>query len=346
MSWEKVAEEARRKLGGDVVVLAHHYQRDEVVAQADFVGDSLELARRAAATEARFLVFCGVRFMAETAALLARPDQKVFHPRPEAGCFLADQAPLSAVRQAWETLGTVVDVEREVLPVAYINTTAEVKAFVGEKGGVCCTSSNAEKVLRWAFSLRPRVFFLPDLNLGQNTARRLGLAPDEVAVWDPRFPPEDLSSFGRARLILWRGACNVHVRFLPQDVEETRRRHPGVRVLVHPECRPEVVALADEVGSTSFMVRRVRESPVGTTWAIGTEHRLVARLARENPDKTVISLGDPPPFCPTMSMLKLEHLARTLSALAAGQGLAPVAVPGEVARHARAALHRMLEVGA
>jgi len=341
---EQRVQEARRSLGQDLLVLAHHYQRDEVVSQADHMGDSLELARRAAESEARRIVFCGVSFMAETAAVMARPGQQVFLPRRDAGCFLADQAEVGAVRRAWQALGQVMDVEREVLPVAYVNTSAVVKAFVGERGGWCCTSSSAERVLQAALAERPRVLLLPDQHLGRNVARRLGIPEEEIALWDPRYPPDDLQPFREARLILWRGACNVHVRFLPQDVERVCRQHPGAQVIVHPECRPEVAALADEVGSTSLIVRRIREAPPGSAWAIGTEQRLVARLARDHPDREVFSLVDPPPVCATMSLTRLDDLARILSRLSEGAAVEPVVVPEEVARPAREPVRRMLQL--
>jgi quinolinate synthase len=335
--------EAKRRLGDELVILAHHYQRDEIVDQAHFRGDSLELSRRAAQANARYIVFCGVHFMAETAAILARPGQRVLIPREDAGCYLAHSVDSIQLRDAWERLGQMMDVDREVLPVTYVNSSAEVKAFVGERGGACCTSSSAEQVLRWALERRPRVMFLPDQYLGRNTARRLGISQEEIAVWDPHRPPDDLTSFRRARLILWRGACNVHVRFLLEDVERVRKQHPGVRVVVHPECREEVVKLADEVGSTSYIIRVVTESPPGTVWAVGTEQRLVARLAKENPDKTVFSLADPPPYCSYMSLTRLSDLARVLSGLLCGEEPGLVEVPEEIAAPAREALARMLE---
>jgi len=335
--------EAKRRLGDELVILAHHYQRDEIVDQAHFRGDSLELSRRAAQANARYIVFCGVHFMAETAAILARPGQRVLIPREDAGCYLAHSVDSIQLRDAWERLGQMMDVDWEVLPVTYVNSSAEVKAFVGERGGACCTSSSAEQVLRWALERRPRVMFLPDQHLGRNTARRLGIPQEEIAVWDPHQLPDDLTSFRRARLILWRGACNVHVRFLPEDVERVRKQHPGVRVVVHPECREEVVKLADEVGSTSYIIRVVTESPPGTAWAVGTEQRLVARLAKENPDKTVFSLADPPPYCSYMSLTRLSDLARVLSGLLHGEEPGLVEVPEEIAAPAREALARMLE---
>ncbi|MCD5409068.1 quinolinate synthase NadA [Candidatus Bipolaricaulota bacterium] len=336
-------QEVKEKLGEDLLILAHHYQRDEIVAVADFRGDSLELSRRAADSDARWIVFCGVHFMAETAAILARPGQQVLIPREDAGCYLAHSVDRVQLLDAWERLSQVMHVERELLPVAYVNTTAEVKAFVGEKGGACCTSSSANQVLTWAFERSPRVFFLPDQYLGRNTASALGIPEEEIALWDPHHPPQDLSRFKRARLVLWRGACNVHVRFLPQDVARVRREQPGVLVVVHPECRPEVVALADEVGSTSYIIRTVKNSPPGTVWAVGTEQRLVARLAAENLDKLVFSLGDPPPYCSYMSLTRLSDLARVLAGLPSGEERGRVEVPAEVRAGARAALDRMWE---
>lgn len=339
-----VIEEAKRKLGEDLLILAHHYQRDEIVNCAHFCGDSLELATRATRSAARYIVFSGVLFMAETAAILARGGQKVFIPRKDAGCFLAHQANSAQLRDAWARLSRVMDVDRELFPVAYVNTTAEVKAFVGEKGGACCTSSSAEQVLGWALNKHPRVLFLPDQHLGQNTARRLGIPPGEIARWDPRHPPDDLASLRRARLILWQGACKVHVRFLPEDVQRVRKERPEARVIVHPECRPEVVALADEVGSTSAIIRKVSSSPPGRVWAVGTEQRLVARLAAENPGQAVFSLADPPAYCPYMSLTRLSDLEWLLSRLLSGEEPGPIEVPEEVAVPAREALLRMMEI--
>ncbi len=335
--------DARAALGEDLLILAHHYQRDEVVDQADYVGDSLELARKAADSKASHIVFCGVNFMAETAAVLAGPGQSVYLPRQDAGCYLSDQAESTSVRSAWEALGQAMDVEREILPVAYVNTSAEVKEFVGRHGGLCCTSSSAADILRFALDERPRALFLPDQHLGQNTARALDMGEEEIALWDPRYPAADLEQFKKARLILWRGSCNVHVRFLPQDVHRVRREHPDVRVLVHPECRPEVARLADEVGSTSLLVRRVQEAPEGSTLAIGTEQRLVNRLSQTHPTKNVFSLSDPAPFCATMSLTKLPDLERTVSALAHGEEIAPVFVRLKTAGSARRAVQRLLD---
>lgn len=341
---EETVRKARKALGKDLLILAHHYQRDEIVEVADYRGDSLELSRKAAGSEAKWIVFCGVHFMAETAAILARDGQRVLIPREDAGCFLAHSVDYPSLVELWRRLGEVMDPDREIFPVAYVNTTADVKAFVGEKGGACCTSSSAEAVLRWALSRRARVLFVPDQYLGRNTARRLRIPDEEIAVWDPRRPPERMDRFAQARLILWRGACNVHIRFLPEDVWRVREEHPGVRVVVHPECRPEVVELADEVGSTSYIIKAVSSSPPGSSWAVGTEERLVARLARENPDKEVFSLAEVPPFCSYMSLTRPGDLAATLQALLEKEKRNAVEVPPEIRAPAREALERMLEI--
>lgn len=334
--------ESRTALGSDLLVLAHHYQRDEIVAQADHVGDSLELARRAAESATKHIVFCGVTFMAETAAVLASPGQSVYLPRSDAGCYLADQATSADVRTAWGSLSQVFDVDEELTPVAYVNTSAEVKEFVGNHGGLCCTSSSVEKVFSEALKERKRILFVPDQHLGRNAGRAVGIVDSEIAVWDPRHTVCESGSYAHARLILWQGACNVHVRFLPEDVDKTRREHPDARIIVHPECRPEVAQRADEIGSTSMMVRRVQEAPPGTVFAIGTEQRLVQRLAQSNPDKTVFSLSNPQPFCSTMSLTKLSDLERTVTALAKGDEIEPVFIRFKTAGPARRAVQRLL----
>jgi len=339
-----VVAEARRALGERLLILAHHYQRDEIVEAADYRGDSLELSRRAAASDARWIVFCGVHFMAETAAVLAKEGQRVLIPREDAGCFLAHSIDYPSLMELWRVLSDVMDPDEEVIPVAYVNTTADVKAFVGEKGGACCTSSSAETVLRWAFSRRPRVLFVPDQYLGRNTARRLGIPEEEIVVWDPRFPDLDRERFARARLILWRGTCNVHVRFLPEDVRRVRRERPEAKVIVHPECRPEVVELADEVGSTSYIIKTVTTSPPGSVWAVGTEERLVSRLAKENPEVEVFSLAEVPPFCSYMSLTRPEDLGAILGGLLSGEERNVVEVPPEIREPARLSLERMLEI--
>lgn len=337
----------KARLGPDLVILGHHYQRDEVIQFADFRGDSLQLARDAVRTDARYIVFCGVHFMAETAAILAKPGQVVLIPDVEAGCFLADRADLPLVEAAWYDLSRVLDVEREVMPVTYVNSAAALKAFCGERGGIVCTSANAGRVLDWALRQRPRALFFPDQHLGRNTARRMGIPPEEILLWDPRHPlgGHDPEHIRQARLFLWPGWCYVHTRFRPEHVRAWRERDPQMRILVHPECTEEVVALADEVGSTSTIIRRVEESPPGTKWAIGTEFNLVHRLAREHPEQFIVSLSDEPHYCRTMNLITLEKLAQVLEGLVNGELINPVVVPSEVAEPARRALERMLEIG-
>jgi quinolinate synthase len=336
--------ELRASLGQRLVILAHHYQRDEVVACADFTGDSLELARNAAKTEAEFIVFCGVHFMAETAAILCKPGQRVLMPDTSAGCYLADTATPQAVQAAWERLDAALgDAEMSVTPITYINSAAALKAFCGRHGGLVCTSSNAEPALRAALAQRERVFFFPDQHLGRNTARRMGIPMGQMLLWDVRQPP-DAETIRRARIILWPGACHVHQRFQPQHVHAMRERFPCVQVLVHPECRMEVVDLADDVGSTGYIIRQVKGALPGTRWAIGTETRLVQRLQQQFPDQHIVSLAEAPPFCRMMGQITLQNLAQLLEALARGEVVNQVVVDDETARWARVALERMLAI--
>ena len=334
----------KEALGRRLVILGHHYQRDEVIAWADFRGDSYQLARDATQTEAEFIVFCGVHFMAETAAILARPDQRVLMPDPTAGCCLADMAGLADVEEAWAHMDSVLGgAEVQVTPITYINSAAELKAFCGRHGGIVCTSSSAERAIRWALGQRPRIFFFPDQHLGRNTARRLGIALEEVLLWDRHRQLSSEAILG-ARVVLWPGACNVHQRFLPESIAAVRERFPGIRVLVHPECRMDVVEMADDAGSTSHIIRQVETAPPGTRWAIGTESHLVQRLQAEHPEQQIVSLAGVPPFCRTMSQTTLDNLALVLEALAAGKVIHQVTVEAETARWARVALERMLSV--
>jgi len=344
----------KSKLGDQLVILGHHYQRDEVIQFADFRGDSLQLAHDAANCQrARYIVFCGVHFMAETAAILAQPGQTVLLPDLEAGCGLAEMADLPAVERVWAQLGELMDVENEIMPVTYVNSTADLKAFCGQHGGVVCTSSNAQAVLAWALARRPRVLFFPDQHLGRNTARRLGIPLEEMLVWDPRRPfgGHDAEALPGARVFLWRGWCCVHQRFFPEHVAAWRERMPGIRIIVHPECTMEVVDLADDVGSTAYIIRRVEQAPPGTKWAIGTESNLVNRLKNEHPEQFIASLrlrsgqvlSPEPSTCRMMNLITLEKLARVVEGLARGELINPVAVPPGVAHYARVALERMLE---
>ncbi len=338
---------AKERLGSELVILGHHYQKDEVIRFADFRGDSLKLARDAAESrDAKYIIFCGVHFMAETAAILARPGQVVLFPEPEALCPLAEKADLLTVEDAWRQLGGIFDVEREVTPVTYVNSEAALKAFCGIHGGSVCTSSNAGGVLTWARGLRPKTFFFPDQHLGRNTGVRMGIPLERMPLWDPR---QDLGGNSQrdietAEIILWKGWCYVHQRFLPVHVLEARKAHPGVRVWVHLECTQEVVRLADDAGSTADIIRLVDAAPAGTVWAIGTEGNLVARLAREHLDQEIHLLSPTPNNCVTMNKTTIESLARITDGLLRGECINPVRVPPDVAEGARMALERMLEV--
>ncbi len=332
----------RESLGEKVFVLGHHYQRDEVIQFADARGDSLKLSQRAAEAGSPYIVFCGVHFMAESADILTSDDQVVILPDLAAGCSMADMASAEQVEDMWAYLD---DLGLDALPVTYMNSTAEIKALTGRKGGSICTSSNADKVMRWGLERAERVVFLPDEHLGRNISLlRLGLSPEDLVVWDPRFPDGGLSrdQLKRAVVVLWKGYCSVHQRFRPEHVEEMRRRVPGVRVIVHPECRHEVVLLADEIGSTEQIARAVRESPAGTLWAVGTELNLVSRLARENPDKGVFFLDRTVCFCSTMNRIDLPHLYRALVSIERGKPVNVIRVPADIKECARVALERML----
>ncbi len=282
---------ARAKLGNDVVILGHHYQRDEVVKFADFRGDSLKLSQEAAEANGKYIVFCGVHFMAESADILRRDQQVVILPDSSAGCSMADMADIGQVEACWSELAAVVDTNK-IVPVTYLNSTAAIKSFTGEHGGSICTSSNAAAVMRWAFERGEKVLFLPDEHLGRNTGYRMGIPLQEMAVWDPyqELGGNTPEALRKAKLILWKGYCSVHQRFLPEHVEKVRREHPGIRVIAHPECRFEVCQAADEIGSTEGIIRAIKASPPGTAWAVGTEIHLVNRLSKQLKDHLVMSL--------------------------------------------------------
>ena len=338
--------EARRFLGSRVVVLGHHYQRDEVIRHADFTGDSFKLAQLASTRpQADFIVFCGVHFMAESADILRAPHQTVVLPDMNAGCTMADMAEIEQVEEAWDHVTAVVG--SEVLPVTYMNSTAALKAFVGRNGGAVCTSSNARAVLEWAFRQEPRVLFFPDQHLGRNTGYRMGVPLDAMSVWDPyedRGGLSDVQILG-SRILLWKGHCSVHNRFTPEMVDRRRAQMPGVRVIVHPECRFEVAQKADAIGSTEGILKTVRESPEGTRWTVGTELNMVSRLAREMaPGKEVVSLDDCFCVCSTMARIDPPHLLWALEGLASSDVKNAVRVPEPVARDARVALDRMLRI--
>ncbi len=337
--------QAKAALGSRVVILGHHYQRDEVVKFADFRGDSLKLSRLAAnRKEADFIVFCGVHFMAESADILRDEHQVVVLPDLSAGCSMADMADRDQVEVCWEEVCRIAS--GGVVPVTYINSTAAIKAFVGRNSGAVCTSSNAGKVMAWALAHGEKGLFIPDEHLGRNTAYRMGIPLDAMAVWDPRQEMGGLSEeeVRRARVILWKGHCSVHQRFLPEHIEKARKNYPGIRVIAHPECRWDVCQMADDVGSTELIITQVNEGGPGSQWAIGTEIHLVKRLAQENPDRTVISLDDCGCLCSTMYRISPQHLCWTLESLVEGQVVNRVQVDDETRRWARVALDRMLQI--
>ena len=340
---------AKRALGSRLLILGHHYQRQSVVEFADFRGDSLRLSQLAARqAEAEFIVFCGVHFMAESADILRRAHQSVILPDLRAGCSMADMAGDEDVEEAWERL--VAAHGDNLLPITYINSTAELKAFCGARGGLVCTSSNARAVLEWAWQRRPRVFFFPDQHLGRNTAFAMGVPLDRMAEWDWRA--EDLDAANAAcrepdrRLILWRGFCSVHTRFTKREVDEARAQDPEVKVLVHPECPFDVARSADLVGSTEFIIEQVRRAPAGSRWAIGTEIHLVQRLALEHPEQHIRSLQQYVCPCATMNRIDPAHLLWVLENLVEGHPVNVVRVPETVKHYARLALDRMLGLSA
>ncbi|MBN1590669.1 MAG: quinolinate synthase NadA [Pirellulales bacterium] len=347
----------RDQWGPRLVILGHHYQRDEVIAMADLRGDSYRLSELAAGNEAcRAIVFCGVHFMAETAdilanqpKLLARRDGErvdVILPELAAGCSMADLAHIDQVETCWRQLAEVIDVE-DVMPVTYVNSSAALKAFCGRRGGIVCTSANAAAVLDWAFARRRRVLFLPDQHLGRNTALAKGIRVEQMPVWDPEQPSlggNDDASIGASRVILWRGHCSVHLAFRPEHVRDVRRRMPDVKVIVHPECMHEVVGEADLSGSTSRIIREVEAAPPGTRWAIGTELNLVNRLRQEHPEQEIHFLAPNVGVCPSMYLIDLPRLCWAVENLAAGTPVNVIRVDDRTAEGALLALKRMLEV--
>jgi quinolinate synthase len=342
---------ARRTLGASTIILGHHYQRDEVIRFADFRGDSYKLSQEAARTEARFIVFCGVHFMAESADVLAHAGQQVILPDLNAGCSMADMAEIGQVESCWEQLvsqGLADDSGHGITPLTYMNSTAAIKAFCGERGGLVCTSSNAPAAFRWAFERNQKLLFLPDQHLGRNTAFAMGIPLDQCVVWDPFMlmggvTPERLR---RARVILWKGHCSVHQRFLPEHADNVRARHPGIQVIVHPECRFEVCQKADGIGSTERLIKIIEDAPAGSKFAVGTEihlvHRMGQQFAKEN--KMVITLDDSGCLCTTMFRISPQHLCWALENLVEGNVVNRIQVSEDVKYWARVALDRMLDI--
>ena len=339
------ATAAKEALGSRALILGHHYQRDEVIAFADITGDSFKLAQAAAAqSTAEYIIFCGVHFMAESADILTGRHQKVILPDLAAGCSMADMATAAQVDQCWKDLEKF-GIAGKTVPVTYMNSSAAIKSFTGKHGGTICTSSNAEKTLRWAFAKSEKVLFLPDQHLGRNTAvKDLGLSLDDCVVWNPWKPQGGLTEdeIKNAKMILWRGHCSVHGRFTKQSIDDFRTRIPEINIIVHPECQNDVVAAADVVGSTEKIIKTVSESAPGTQWAVGTELNLVGRLAAQNPDKKVYFLDRTVCYCSTMNRIDLPHLVWALESLVKGQVINEIKVDEETSRYSKLALEQML----
>ena len=338
---------AKQALGDTLLILGHHYQKDQVITFADLRGDSLKLSQQAAAScDARYIIFCGVHFMAETADVLTDPSVEVLLPDLAAGCSMADMADIDQVEACWEDLSETIDTD-EVTPVTYINSTAALKAFCGDHEGVVCTSGNSRSVLEWAFARRPKVLFFPDQHLGRNTAKAMGVRPEEMVVWNPAEPMGGCSSdsLQRSRVLLWKGWCSVHQMFTPAHVDLFRQRDPDVKILVHPECMMEVVDKADVIGSTEQIIRTVEQAPEGSKWAIGTELHLVNRLKAQHTDQQIDFLSTTVCMCSTMYRIDPAHLCWTIENLAAGHVVNRVRVDPETRRSSLVALERMLTLG-
>ena len=338
--------EARARLGERVVILGHHYQRDEIIKFADYRGDSFKLSQFAASQgNAERIVFCGVHFMAETACVLSQDHQRVILPNLTAGCSMADMAHIDDVLDCWDDLSAILP-RGSIVPITYMNSTAAIKALCGREGGIVCTSSNAAATFAWAFDRGEKILFLPDQHLGRNTAARLGVHLDEMIVWNPFKPlgghtEEDIA---QAKVILWQGHCSVHTRFSVKQIEEARRRYPDVNVIVHPECVMEVVQAADSNGSTETIIKTIEQAESGTTWAVGTEISLVNRIANENPDKTVFCLDSVVCPCSTMYRIHPAYLSWVLDGMEEGVVLNEITVDDDTRRDAKIALDRMLRV--
>lgn len=339
------ARAARKTLGKDVLVLGHHYQRNEVIEFADITGDSFKLAQEAAkAAEVSNIIFCGVHFMAESADILTSEKQSVILPDLAAGCSMADMATANQVANSWSELQSI-GIAEKVIPVTYMNSSAAIKSFTGEHGGTICTSSNAEAAMKWAFTQGEKILFLPDQHLGRNTAvLSLGLSLDDCVLWNPWKPLGGLTEeeIKKAKVILWRGHCSVHGRFSIESVNEIRNRVAGVQVLVHPECTHEVVSAADKIGSTEKIIQIVKDSPAGAKWAIGTELNLVQRISQNNPDKEIYFLDKDICYCSTMNRIDLPHLVWAMESLVSGRVVNQIRVDSQVAKYSKLALERML----
>ncbi len=337
---------ARETLGERVLILGHHYQRDEIIKYADYRGNSFKLAQLAAARpQADYILFCGVHFMAESADILSGAHQKVILPNPAAGCSMADMANIAEVEECWQMLEEQIGTDAGIIPVTYMNSAANLKAFCGRNGGIVCTSSNAPAVINWAFTQGKRVLFFPDEHLGRNTGLKYGIHEENMVVWNPKDPmasDDAEEAIERAQIILWKGHCSTHMRFSVQQIEEARASYPDIKILVHPECRHEVVAAADLYGSTEYIIEQIERAPAGSKWGVATEINLVHRLAQEHPDQFIFCLD--PIVCPCSTMYRIHpaYLAWVLEALLDGEVINQVSVDAETAHWARVALERML----
>ncbi len=341
---------AKQALGDRLVILGHHYQRDEVFEHADFSGDSLKLSREAAHSKAEYIVFCGVHFMAEVADILSRDEQIAILPDLSAGCSMADMADLGKVERAWQELSSVLDADQQITPVTYINSAADLKAFCGDHGGVVCTSTNAQKILEWSFAQRDKVLFFPDQHLGRNTGYKMGIPLEQMVVWDFDKPMGGLSEqeINQAKIILWKGYCSVHQMFKPVQIENFRKQHPDGKVISHPECSFEVCQMSDYVGSTEYIIKTVTDAEPNTHWLVGTELNLVNRLHEnlKHEGKTIQFMSPTVCMCSTMFRIDPQHLAWVLENLVEGNVVNQIKVAKDVADSARVALQRMLDISA
>jgi len=339
---------AKEKLGDRLVILGHHYQRDEVFQHSDFTGDSLKLSRAASESKAEYIVFCGVHFMAEVADILSRPEQISIIPDLAAGCSMADMANLAKVEKAWAELSSVIDPDESVTPVTYINSAADLKGFCGRHGGIVCTSTNARNVLEWSFGQREKILFFPDQHLGRNTAATMGLSMDEMVVWDYDKDMGGLTveQIKKAKMILWKGFCSVHQMFTPEQIDDFKQKYPETKIISHPESSYEVCQKSDYVGSTEYIINTIRDAEPNTRWLVGTELNLVNRLKDQSAaeGKNVHFMSPTVCMCSTMFRIDPQHLAWTLENLVDGNVVNQITVPADVAKNAKLALDRMLEV--
>jgi quinolinate synthase len=338
---------AKAKLGKELVILGHHYQRDEVIQFADFQGDSFQLSKEGAKVEAKYIVFAGVHFMAESADILSRPDQIVILPNLRAGCSMADMANFEQVLRAWSELEDVLGADMSVMPITYMNSAANLKGFVGANGGTVCTSSNAEAALNWAFAEREKVFFFPDQHLGRNTGKQIGIPLEAMVVWNPFKPYGGLTDeqLRQAKIILWQGHCSVHQQFRLPHIHFWRKEHSDINIIVHPECSMELVDKADYVGSTAKIIDIIEAAPAGSKWAIGTEMHLVMRIKKQFPDKFITLLSPFSCLCSTMYRISPLDLANILEGLLEGSVVNQIIVPADIKANAKLALDRMLMIG-